>query len=207
MSALKRAAEQIATMRYIMGKKGDRFRRLPLPKHPARAEIKYVAFMRRLIDAMSIFTKTVVSEYLPNIADGYNREIKIDGWSDDIENFRIRLKNGYDNIIDQVGVEQEVSKLAELLSASNFGDFQRAAQSVFGVNIPLDEPWKKEMLKSWINENVSLIKKTSSAQAEEIHQIVQRGFKSVYSLSILALRVHTFENNVPPMEDSDAAAL
>jgi uncharacterized protein with gpF-like domain len=177
MSALKATAQQIAIQRRFAGLTGKRMGNPPQPRTPAKSELQYVAYVRRITTAMRLFTSRLLDDYLPRITASYNEEVRRDSWADDLEGFRVELTNGYDNILAAGGLAETIDGIAQSVDKFNQGDFQRVVKSVFGVNVFSFEPWKDSLLKSWTNDNVQLIKNLSNQTAENVHQIVSRGTK------------------------------
>jgi SPP1 gp7 family putative phage head morphogenesis protein len=178
MSRLNDAAKQIAVQRFFTGNSGKPFGKVPVPRTPSRVETEYVGYLRKITKAMKILTGSLLDEYLPRITISYNEEVRRDSWVDDLESLRTELVNGFGNILDAGGMTQKVTDISTSVNQFNFIDFQRMTKSVFGVELFSQEPWKDNLLKSWANDNASLITNMSKQSAEDVYQAVQRGVKA-----------------------------
>lgn len=162
--------------------------------YPYTIENRYISYVKNIF---SVFSSFVVSRYMPNIP-GWSRSQKEDGiiideWLDDID----ELNGEYTDLQNQVFIEskdqitEELAVFAYLISTFNKKQQVKIVSKT--LNIPtnivntalIKEPWEDALIKSWISNNVSLIKGLSDEYIKKINNALITGLQQDLTIADL----------------------
>lgn len=85
--------------------------------------------------------------------------------------------------------ESTISKsdaIAIEIAKFNQVQFQKVNESVFGINLYLDEPWLEDQMKLFAKQNAQLIRSLPNQEIDRVAQIVERGLQEGKTYSDIA---------------------
>lgn len=158
-------------------------KRLPRPprfKLPSAYWERYYSILQeKIINKWKEATNKNIIEKL----DLIERQVKMerpngmqhDSWPDDITHFINVLSADYDVINRQS--EQIAAGVFDAINGISHEQWWKTAKAVLGVNLMQYEPWIRNEMKAFTQENISLITKTGKDTLHDINRIVVSGFR------------------------------
>lgn len=152
------------------------------PKIPASAEREYA----RVANAYMKIVKGVLEEEIPNIKSVYKKERDEKIRNDSMEDLLNRINKVFESIQEKVnkkcedfGIRKKLEGLANLTRKLTTREWKKAIKSTLGVDIKEEYylgEFSKELLESWIDENVSLITTLPQETLDRMKEIVYDGY-------------------------------
>ena len=157
-----------------------RFPRPPRFKLPQTYWQRYYSILQeRIVDRWKDAAKRVVIDNLLKIQIEVESErpngMQKDSWPDDISHYINILSSEYDVINKQS--EQIAAGAFDAINSISHEQWWKTAKAVLGVNVVQYEPWIRNEMKAFTNENVSLITKTGKDTLHDINRVVVSGFR------------------------------
>ena len=99
-----------------------------------------------------------------------------DEWTDDLTAMEELLRSAYGQLLDEDELEDLVENYASLTSKFNSTDLARVLSVIGGTNLA-EELWHEPYVRSFIKQNVSLIKSIGTQNHDQIVDIIHRGIR------------------------------
>lgn len=100
-----------------------------------------------------------------------------DSWVDETTALEQMLESAYGAFFDEDEIEEMVEMYAGLVSQFNHRDLARMLAIVGGTHA-LEESWLDPHLKSFVKENVKLIKSIKSQNLDQVSQVITKGIRN-----------------------------
>lgn len=153
-----------------------------LPKIPVSVEREYT----RVTNAYMKIVKEALEEEIPNIKFIYKQEREEKIHNDSKEDLLNQINKIFESIQEKVnkkcedfGIKKKLEGLASLTRKLSTREWKKAIKSTLGVDIKEEYylgEFSKEVLESWIDENVSLINTLPKETLGRMKEIVYDGY-------------------------------
>jgi SPP1 gp7 family putative phage head morphogenesis protein len=159
-------------------RKGVR-KRPPKWMFPYNMEKEYLSYLM----GYSHFINELIKEILiPNLENSYRvfnnlDSIHRDSFSDDITNLINTITLRLDKYF-KIDPKIMTYKIANKVSNFNEEQWGKIQTALFGINIYAQEKWLEPILKSFVAENVALIKTIKSKAIDDLIPMINREFKA-----------------------------
>lgn len=151
-----------------------RVRPVPSARPATGAENAYRAFLLRVVRALQ---GQVVQRILP-LVRGEVAEQEASYRADaprDVKRQVELLKVSWSNGVTIGGLGDKVADFGRRTAAFQGSELQRQIQAGLGIEVPLDDPRFGERLRTWVGENVGLIKSIGDDMLGEVEKLVTSG--------------------------------
>ena len=149
------------------------------PKYPWPIEHAYARRLENLVNEMEHVGRPIIEKYLPIIfkeAERVRGGSTRDAWTDDLTAMEDLLRSAYGQLLDDDELEDLVENYASLTSKFNGTDLARVLSVIGGTQLG-EELWHEPYVKSFIQQNVSLIKSIGKTNHDQIVEIIHRGVR------------------------------
>jgi SPP1 gp7 family putative phage head morphogenesis protein len=155
--------------------------------YPISIEREY----QRDLLSLTKYLKSLFNSYLlpeiPSMINEVNRKIpndRLDDFLDRLNAIVLFIKRAV-----TTKTKSTISKADDVslqVSSFNRTQFQKMNQSVFGIDLFLNEPWLEDQLKLFANQNAQLITNLSDQEIDRVSGIVERGLQEGKTYSDVA---------------------
>lgn len=146
--------------------------------YPWTAEREYNRDLLSLTNRLKELIKEYLLPEIPSMIYEVERKTPNDR-SDDylsrLETIIIFLRGAIQNKVESTITEAE--EVGVKVSIFNRKQFQNTTESVFGINLFIDEPWLADQLKLFSSQNAQLIRSLPDQELERVAGIVERGLQ------------------------------
>jgi len=148
------------------------------PKYPWPIEHAYEQALLKIVNKMEAAARPIIEKYLPIIFKEAERVKgdQTDEWTDDLTAMEDLLRTAYGQLLDEDELEDLVENYASLTSKFNSTDLARVLSVIGGTNLA-EELWHEPYVRSFIKQNVSLIKSIGTQNHDQIVDIIHRGIR------------------------------
>jgi len=153
------------------------FKKPPKWFYPVAIEIKYKLFLLSFVKRLEKHTKRILFNALPAIIADANMLQRVDAWGDELENVMENISVSFDNEMTDDALQSFMKAITQRANAWNTTQFHNLVNTVMGVDHYAYEPWLTAHMKSFVLENVGLVKKLKEETFQNINQIVQSGIR------------------------------
>lgn len=153
-----------------------------LPRYPATAEREYMRLSRRFMRQL----KDALQKRMPDIVAAYKQErldARLDSsfrFTEEIRRIMQEIASDLEQQIGDFGLEQQISRIAEIANAISVNEWKRAVKNTLGIDI-LQDYYKgetyAEALKLWAADNVLRIKSIPNDTLGNLEKIILEGFQ------------------------------
>jgi SPP1 gp7 family putative phage head morphogenesis protein len=162
----------------LRAKRRPKLKRVPRMLYPAGLEREYARFLRLIVGAVLDDYRDLYRPLLEGMARqaGQQRgDAARDSWVDDLDRLHRRLVERTQ--ARRAGYQAAVSALASRVAQRNLGQWQKAVKGAVGVDLFASEPWLRDELRSWAQENAQLITTLEDRAVNEVATWTQRGLR------------------------------
>ena len=147
--------------------------------HPSSQEREYTRALWSLTNELKRQIQEIIIPALPSLISEveqlYPAPLRKDDFSDSLK----RLIN---TVIQAIkGKVEETIAASKVFGAQianyNKRQFDRMANSVFGIDIFIDQPWLLDQLKLFGSQNAQLIRSLPAQELDQVAQIIERGLQ------------------------------
>lgn len=119
--------------------------------------------------------KPKIPTFLQEVEETYpnNDSVKIDSFIDDFQNVMRSIEQSLKPFVDYAKFEAE--EIGSEIAEYNKVQFQKVNNSVFGIDIFIDEPYLRDQLELFASQNSTLIESLTDDTLSEVSGIVERG--------------------------------
>lgn len=173
------------------------------PKHhfPLQAQRRYIKGLHRQFENLK---EGIKAKIIPNIA-GWNQEnknLKGDSWSDDINSVVNDLYLTFGRQMEDY-VKTELDNIAKLTGDFNKKEWTKITKLVLGVDLFRAEPWLRDMMKSWVNKNATLIRNLQEETFKNITNVLSEGIEQGEKNTTIAKRLIS-ETDLKALKPTDS---
>ena len=161
-----------------MIERGRRPGKAPRWQTPDSIEREYMRELEGIADEIN---KEIEQNLLPIIGDlvaSRDRDrgdARTDeGWAEQLREIMDRTEVAVFRRLDQRRLRRLARDYGERTGKFNKRQATRLAEAVFGVDVTLDEPWLKDKLEAFGNQNASLIKDVGEQQVNQVSRIANQ---------------------------------
>lgn len=190
--ALHRATKEAVSAKFRGGK---RLICKTLPIYPQGAEREF----QRLTDAYMKLLNQSVKAHLPEIREAARRERESNIRRDDITDLMAVVQRAFTDMgvelekkTAQFGLRRKIERMAHLTRKLTIKEWKRAVNATLGIDILNDYymgELYREILRTWIDDNVNLIKTIPNDKLREMKDIVQEGFRGGKSVTVITREI------------------
>jgi len=157
--------------------------------YPFHLEKRYRQFLLKEIDRWETDIRNLL---IPNlgvwVAEEKARDERKDVWAEDLNSVMIELRSTIGRRAEAF-LKGELSLISGDTSSFNKREWSKAVKTVLGIDLVRNEPWLKDQLIKWIDENTNLIRKLSSETLDNIQNIVSSGVTQGQRVETIASRI------------------
>lgn len=151
----------------------------PMWLYPNAIERNYHRHLKRLTYELRLLIKEYLIPEIPSMIE----EVKVKTPNDRADSYLSRLKSIILSLnkkiqpltdaekIEAVGTSTQINKF-------NKHQFNKINESVFGINLFMNEPWLEDQLKIFASQNAQLIQSLPDQELERVAGIVERGLQN-----------------------------
>lgn len=166
-------------------RRARRGRKLRLKRVPRQPSIKTVerSYLADL-DEMTRYMKALVDKHLVPALPTIQRifatvkpkadAVRNDDYSDEVERIMNLIRENFFREYDEQEMKFFARKAAARTESFNAKTFQRQFKAVFGIQIPLVEPYLESTVNSFVKQNVSLIQSIPDTYFDRVENTVLR---------------------------------
>lgn len=140
--------------------------------YPAGVEREYQRFAKKLLRAAYDATMEELDSIKSLAATSALRK---DDINDDIFSIIERIKRRFQSKADQLRFQDEIKRIGSMTSNFNNQQFRDVMRSAVRVDVFQHEPWLRDLLSVWTQENVRLISKDLRDYFGDLEGIISRG--------------------------------
>lgn len=157
--------------------KRGRLKRPPALLYPLSQERSYQAMLLDFVEDLEKGFEQDIGRFLQLFIDEQRRNLpRTDEWTDNVENLVNNLSLKFDDRAKK-RIEAMTLNLGKSTSKFNLEQWRKATNSVFGIDLLQYEPWLDNALKSFVKENVSLIKSIKDKSLSTLETSLQRDIR------------------------------
>lgn len=165
----------------------------PIWHFPSSQEREYMRVLFSLTNELKELIKKIIIPAIPQlISEVESFYPSYDARKDDFQDEIKRLINTV--IQDIKGKTDETIAEAEKVGARiawyNKRQFDRITNSVFGMDIFIDQPWLQNQLKLFASQNAQLIRSIPSHELSQVAQIIERGLQEGSRFHSMTQEIH-----------------
>jgi SPP1 gp7 family putative phage head morphogenesis protein len=169
-----RARAELLRKRQFVKKK--KFGKPPIWKYPKSAEIRYRIWLLRLVEKAKGYVKALFP-HLERIISERDAEHHIDAWPDSLDSLLHTLRQGFNDTFNPYTVDTQLTDIGQYTSKWNDRQWQSTLVKVLGVDVYRSEKHIPSMLKSFVNENATLITKLKEETYHDVARIINVGVR------------------------------
>jgi len=189
MKKIQTNAEKLITLRRSSLRAAGALKRKAKPRLPARpksAKIYEVEFYRLIKNALSPYRQAIEDKLLPAlplIIEAYKAQIRFDDAYGEVVSTAFEgIEIGVFISLSDAALETNLLPFTARLADFNKKEFGRQIFSVVGVNPLTTEKYLDPKVKSFIAENIALIKNIPAESKRKLEGKIRRGIESGESL-------------------------
>lgn len=165
----------------------------PIWHFPSSQEREYMRVLFSLTNELKELIKKIIIPAIPQlISEVESFYPSYDARKDDFQDEIKRLINTV--IQDIKGKTDETIAEAEKIGARiawyNKRQFDRITNSVFGIDIFIDQPWLQDQLKLFASQNAQLIRSIPSQELSQVAQTIERGLQEGSRFHSMTQEIH-----------------
>ena len=145
---------------------------------PKNAERKYDATLYSLTKDLKNLIKIYLLPEIPSMileVEGKMPQDRMDDYLDRLKSLIIYIGNAIQGKVEETILESEL--IGVEIARFNKVQFQKTNNSVFGIDIFVDEPWLADQLKLFSSQNAQLIKSLPDQELERVASDIERGLQ------------------------------
>lgn len=157
-----------------------RLKKPPIWHFPSSQEREYMRVLFSLTNKLKEQIKTIIIPAIPHLISEVERFYpNHSSRKDDIHNELKRLINSVIHAIKGKLEEtvRDAEKIGVQIAWYNKRQFDRITNSVFGIDIFIDQPWLQDQLKLFASQNTQLIRSLPAQELDQVAQIIERGLQ------------------------------
>ncbi len=153
------------------------FKKAPRWLYPMAIEIKYKLFLLSFIKRLETHVRRILLPVLPGIIADSNMLQRVDAWGEELESVMEGLSISFDKELSDDALQAFMQTITERTNLWNTTQLHSLVKTVMGVEHYAYEPWLNSHMKSFVTENIGLIKKLKEETYQNINHIVQSGVR------------------------------
>lgn len=185
---IKRRKHLIAVVRKL------RIGKMPIPKKTIQLEREYYQMLSFYLKKIFEDVQTQLINKLPEIKRQRESELKVDAYGDFITSIFNGLNIAWGTLINTSNTNMRVETIASKVNKQNLSDQDNIVETVLGVNPLRNETWLSSKMKSFTEENVSLIKTLPSDYFPKLEKIVRSSVEAGESTKSIANKIYKANN-------------
>jgi len=157
-----------------------RLKKPPVWHFPSSQEREYMRVLFSLTNELKEQIKTIIIPAIPHLISEVERFYPSSpSRKDDVHDELKRLINSVIHAIKGKLEEtiREAEKIGVQIAWYNKRQFDRITNSVFGIDIFIDQPWLQDQLKLFASQNAQLIRSLPAQELGQVAQIIERGLQ------------------------------
>lgn len=165
-------------------KAGRSGRPLKLKRVPRPASTKPLerAYLSDLLEMIGFMSDQVEGKLVPKLSQISKKAAavrppqidRMDDYTDDVEKIMKSIRDGFYREYDEEEIAFFAEKAADRGEKFNAKNFQRQFKAVFGIEMPLTEPYLESTIKNFVTQNVSLIQSIPDVYFDRVESLVLR---------------------------------
>lgn len=165
-----------ALLAIVTARAGRRKRLAKAPRqlYPSAVEAEYRAGLAGFVAALKQATAKVLDIYLPALGATDTLPRRTDGLTEDVTSMVDALRTEYDRLVPALG--SLIDKTADKTNNFELRQWRKTMNAVLGVDLWQSEPWLRDRLNVWSDNNVALITKLTEDLQTQVRTIVQQGY-------------------------------
>lgn len=165
-------------MKNVQGKK--RLRKSPKWLYPYAVEREYVQYLTSYVNGMQTYIAGVILPALKPIVNDANGEmmLRVDAWANDFNKLMAQLEMTLNIAPESPNIKTKALDIGQKTSKWNSAQWQKTLRTVLGATTAFYEPWLQNMLNSFADNNVQLIKTLSSDTFQDIRNMALQGINN-----------------------------
>lgn len=178
---------------------GRPFKSKRVPRQPSikTLERSYFRDLKEMIDDMKALVDRLLVPALPSIQRAFAAvkpkadHARADDFTDDVERIMASIRENFYREYDDNELRFFAMKAAKRTEEFNAESFQRQFKAVFGIQMPLVEPYLEPTIKGFVKQNVSLIKSIPDTYFNRVENTVLRDVQAGTLTSEIAQEIQT----------------
>lgn len=157
-----------------------RLKKPPVWHFPSSQEREYMRVLFSLTNELKEQIKTIIIPAIPHLISEVERFYpSTSSRKDDVHDELKRLINSVIHAIKGKLEEtiRDAEKIGVQIAWYNKRQFDRITNSVFGIDIFIDQPWLQDQLKLFASQNTQLIRSLPAQELDQVAQIIERGLQ------------------------------
>ncbi len=148
--------------------------------HPSSQEREYTKALFSLTTELKNLIKKIIIPELPSLISEVEQlyptsASRGDDFSDRLKDLINSVIHAIKGKIDTTIAESKI--IGVQVARYNKRQFDRINNSVFGIDIFIDQPWLQDQLKLFESQNAKLIRSLPKQELDQISQIIERGLQ------------------------------
>lgn len=156
-------------------KRPRRYPRPPRWLHPDSIQRDYARRLDGVIDNVRQAYMATIAPRLEGLITAAARS-RGDTWSDDLEGLKLSFKKKVQE--NAPAAAPIAGSVAVRVSEFNLAQWRKITKASLGVDIFASEPWLRDSIKSWADENAERITSLESTQIQDVSTWVQTGIRN-----------------------------
>jgi SPP1 gp7 family putative phage head morphogenesis protein len=174
--------QQVGQINRLLTGKSRKKKKVPKWKYPHFQEVQYERYCRSIVARLRSRFHELVSPQLETLSKqaqleltGKADSVRVDDWADTMKALMTQLRAGFES-------ESRSSRAAEFsfdgVAAWNNKEWRNILRSTFGVDVLTANPDLRSLSKSFVSENVALIKSIQEESLTKVEGVINTGFKN-----------------------------